>query len=262
MAAQSQWHGNIETSTDTLVPVETLSSELPEEQIRCELSTAVTAAQSKESTPNENGIGLYGNNGDCNRSRILSEIHTKSKALPNGNPFCAMDESILIQPEQQRMEILNGNRNDSNQLMSATAPVPNGNGIVTTMSLYRRRHNSFNSKPPPCIADMQTMSNVRSDSISPNTMNSKFILPNNTSISRTMVANVQPTSIRTINTPSQTTNISMISCPDGLAHALSEQNLRLQQIVHEHKVSDRFCTSSTHLWEIIMANCIIIILVS
>ena len=28
-----------------------------------------------------------------------------------------------------------------------------------------------------------------------------------------------------------------ISCPDGLAHALSEQNLRLQQIVYEHKVS-------------------------
>ena len=27
-----------------------------------------------------------------------------------------------------------------------------------------------------------------------------------------------------------------LSCPDGLAHALSEQNLRLQQIVYEHKV--------------------------
>lgn len=27
-----------------------------------------------------------------------------------------------------------------------------------------------------------------------------------------------------------------ISCPDGLAHALSEQNLRLQQLVYEHKV--------------------------
>lgn len=27
-----------------------------------------------------------------------------------------------------------------------------------------------------------------------------------------------------------------LKCPDGLAHALSEQNLRLQQIVNEHKV--------------------------
>lgn len=29
-----------------------------------------------------------------------------------------------------------------------------------------------------------------------------------------------------------------ISCPDGLAHALSEQNIRLQQIVYEHSVSE------------------------
>lgn len=35
-----------------------------------------------------------------------------------------------------------------------------------------------------------------------------------------------------------------LSCPDGLAHALSEQNLRLQQIVYEHKVilSRRKCS--------------------
>ncbi|XP_075154459.1 uncharacterized protein LOC142228054 isoform X2 [Haematobia irritans] len=29
-----------------------------------------------------------------------------------------------------------------------------------------------------------------------------------------------------------------ISCPDGLAHALSEENIRLQQIVHEHKIRE------------------------
>lgn len=244
MTAQSQWHGNIETSTDTLVPVDTLSSELAEEQICSELSTAViTSESSKESVPSENGIELY--SGDRSRSRILSDVPIKSKALPNGSPLNAMDESILIQPEQQRMEIFNGNRSDSHQLMSTTTtaatPVPNGNGIVTTMPLYRRRRNSFNSKPPPCIADMTATPNVvRSDSISPNTMNSKFVLPNQ-NITRTLVT-TQPTSIRTtVNTLSQatttaTTNISMISCPDGLAHALSEQNLRLQQIVHEHKV--------------------------
>lgn len=232
-ALQSQWHGNIETSTDTLVPVDTLSSEFAEEQICSELSTAVINSHLKESSiPSENGIESY------SRSRILPEIPIKSKPLPNGNTFSAMDESILIQPEQQRMEITNWNRTDTNQLISTTAPVPNGNGIVTTMPLYRRRHNSFNSKPPPYIADMTTTSNVRSsDSISPNTMNSKFVLPNNTS--RIMVHPMQSTTIRTINTPSQvTTNISMISCPDGLAHALSEQNLRLQQIVHEHKVCE------------------------
>lgn len=37
-----------------------------------------------------------------------------------------------------------------------------------------------------------------------------------------------------------------ISCPDGLAHALSEENIRLQQIVHEHKVS----RLETSIWDI------------
>lgn len=37
--------------------------------------------------------------------------------------------------------------------------------------------------------------------------------------------------------PLATTSATVpLSCPDGLAHALSEQNLRLQQIVHEAKV--------------------------
>ena len=32
-----------------------------------------------------------------------------------------------------------------------------------------------------------------------------------------------------------------ISCPDGLGHALSEENIRLQQIVYEHKVNFLLC---------------------
>lgn len=32
-------------------------------------------------------------------------------------------------------------------------------------------------------------------------------------------------------------NNVILSCPDGLAHALSEQNIRLQQLIYEHKVS-------------------------
>lgn len=214
MNAQTQWHGNIETSTDTLVPIDTLNSELAEDQLRSELSTAITS-QSKDLTTCENGI-------EMERNSILPELYLKPKSIPNGSTALnTMDESILIQPEQNRMEISNGvTRNESNH-----SSMSNGN-----MSLYRRRRNSFNSKP--WIADMTTTSNVRSDSVSPNTMNnSKFVLSNT---SRSLIT---PTSIRTINTPSQSTNISLISCPDGLAHALNEQNLRLQQIVLDHKVS-------------------------
>lgn len=213
MNAQSQWHGNIESSTDTLVPIETFSSNLAEDQIRSELSTAVTK---DNSMPNENG----------DRLSISPDMHISS-TLANENATIAMDESIFIQPEQQQMEISNGNRMDFNQSVT---------NVDATMPLFRRRHNSFNSKPSSCTSDMTVTSQTgRSDSISPNTMNSKFALP---STSRSL-ATTKP--FRTINMPSQTTttttNISMISCPDGLAHALNEQNLRLQQIVHEHKVS-------------------------
>lgn len=220
MNAQIQWHGNIETSTDTLVP------ELVEEKIRSEMSISAMS-NSKESSSSENGIEM---SVERHRSHFLPDVHNKFKTLPNGSLHSAMDEIILIQPEQQRMELFNGNRPDSSQTMSIAA-MPNGNGNVP---LYRRRRNSFNSKPPPCIADIQSTPYMRSDSISPNTVNSKFALPNTSR----MLPATQPALMRTINTPSQlTTNISSIACPDGLAHALSEQNLRLQQIVHEHKAS-------------------------
>lgn len=46
-----------------------------------------------------------------------------------------MDESILIQPEHQRMEILNGGR-----------MVDNVSNIINTTSSHRRRRNSSNSR--------------------------------------------------------------------------------------------------------------------
>lgn len=224
LTAQAQWHGNIETSTDTLVP------ELLDEKIATERSTSALS-NSKESTSSENGIEITA---ERNRSHIMPDVYIKSKTLPNGHLANTMDESIVIQPEQQRMEIFNGNRYDSNQIMSTTI-VPNGNAN-TNMSLYRRRRNSFNSKAPPCITDTTSSPYARSDSISPNTMNSKFVLPNPIR----MLPSTQPILMRTNHTFSQTatTNLSTIACPDGLAHALSEQNLRLQQIVHEHKASE------------------------
>lgn len=238
MTAQAQWHGNIETSTDTLVP------ELLDEKLGIERSTSALS-NSKESTSSENGIEM---STERYRSHIMTDVYIKSKPLPNGNLENTMDESIVIQPEQQRMEIFNGNRNDSNQLMSTTI-VPNGN-TNTNLSLYRRRRNSFNSKPPPCITDTTSSPYIRSDSISPNTMNSKFVLPN----PMRMLPSIQPTLMRTINTFSQTatTNLSTISCPDGLAHALSEQNLRLQQIVYEHKASENASVIEIYYEEIVV----------
>lgn len=224
MAAQAKWHGNIETSTDTLVP------ELLDDRLCNERSTSALS-NSKWSATSENGTEMSAEN---NRSPFM--IDFKSKTLPNGNLISTMDESIVIQPEQPRMEISNGNRHDTNQLLS-TVSVPNGNANGN-VSLQRCHRNSFNSKQSSYIADITSSSTyIRPDCISPNT--NKLIQPNTNRV----LASTQSTLLRTNNTTSQTptTNISAISCPDGLAHALSEQNLRLQQIVHEHKVSECFC---------------------
>lgn len=157
----------------------------------------------------------------------------------NGGPTC-MDESILMQPEHQRMDIVNGARSESMTTM-------NGNGMH--VPLHRRRRNSSNSKQP--IVDVISPNGylpnrLLADNLSPTPMasaitatttnapNTRFALPN----TRTMP--ITPPGLRSFNTTTMSTLPSTtavnISCPDGLAHALSEQNLRLQQIVHDHKV--------------------------
>lgn len=84
-----------------------------------------------------------------NNIRLLKQSAVTAIVLPevvNGgsNSSCrgkswstsnSMDESILIQPEHQRMEILNGGR-----------MVDNVSNIINTTSSHRRRRNSSNSR--------------------------------------------------------------------------------------------------------------------
>lgn len=65
-------------------------------------------------------------------------------------------------------------------------------------------------------------------SVSPATNSSRFSTPGARSLPLTPPGSGVPFEKGTV----------AISCPDGLAHALSEQNLRLQQIIYEHKVNN------------------------
>ncbi|XP_044315085.1 uncharacterized protein LOC108047158 isoform X2 [Drosophila rhopaloa] len=47
-------------------------------------------------------------------------------------------------------------------------------------------------------------------------------------------------------TPFQERAQFTISCPDGLAHGLSEQNIRLHQIVQEHKLREEMLLREIH----------------
>ena len=62
------------------------------------------------------------------------------------------------------------------------------------------------------------------------TMNSRFSTPGGRS------PNLTPPEVTPVQF--EKANNVILSCPDGLAHALSEKNIRLQQIIYEHTVGN------------------------
>ncbi|KAJ6636385.1 Myotubularin-related protein 3, partial [Pseudolycoriella hygida] len=215
--AQNLWHGSVETSTDTLVPIEqyTLTN--------ADSITSATNASEPAKTNGHTSTNIHSDdidsvnvNLDLNNSRlhkpntdsriILPEVHgVKSKCWTSSNQ-ASLDESILLQHEHQRMEILNIGRQD--------------NFTTNPISANRRRRNSSNSR-------QETSPNkLVNESISPSaTMNSRFSTPGARSLPLTPPGVLERPNVA-------------ISCIDGLSPALSEENLRLQQIVYEHKVRE------------------------
>lgn len=214
------WLGDVETSTDTLVPViENGGGPSLDDRIRSELTTAINTVENGSSTDHA------GHTAATAKPRILPEVHNscaKPKPHTNGAASAvAMDASgdaAAAAPPDQRK---------SDGLTNGLA-LPNG-------SLSNRRHrDSAGAKLAPLCTDLPGSSGTNDSSGSPPpppppATNGKCCLVANgiasqsPAIERTMTAaNIIPT---------------MTACGDGLAPALSEQNLRLLQIVHEHKVS-------------------------
>lgn len=144
----------METSTDTLVPV--IESYSNGEPIVISPSSIddITVLPNKSVDLLNGSIGTStAKNGDL-KVRILPEVHysTKLKAIQPANGQ-TMDDSIVIQPEHQRMNISNGAnlRNDiqtnSNANFSSAFTTTTTNQPAA--SLYRRRRNSSNSRQSP-----------------------------------------------------------------------------------------------------------------
>lgn len=127
-----------------------------------------------------------------------------------------IDESIVIQPEHQSMEITNS--------------VGDSNGI--TNDIVRRRRNSLNAKLQNfdvtthngCTGrrsfNENSVRNVQPSNGFNQTKSSQTVLPSTAVASASANASI------------------LFDCLDGLSHTLKEQDLRLHQIVHEHKVCD------------------------
>lgn len=144
--AQNLWHGSVETSTDTLVPIEQYT-------LTTDGITTSAANASERPTATTNGhivhcddiVDNVNANLDLNNSAkltkavnsdarnvILPEVHGVKPRSWTGSNQASMDESILMQPEHQRMEILNNGRHEN---------IP-----TNPLSTYRRRRNSSNSR--------------------------------------------------------------------------------------------------------------------
>lgn len=154
----------------------------------------------------------------------------------------SMDESIMIQPEFQRMDITNGggqvigiggNSNNSTVGLASrrefvtvgrtySMPTPSSAGGHSTAAAAATSSSSNGSVSPP-LPSMHHPAHHHQMGGGGGT--SRFSTPGLRSLPLT------PPASHAYERPGVA-----ISCPDGLAHALSEQNLRLQQIVQEHRV--------------------------
>ncbi|XP_053679949.1 myotubularin-related protein 4 [Anopheles nili] len=163
-------------------------------------------------------------NASCNKLKAngtsLSSGCTAVSATANPllSSMMLMDESIIIQPQFQHLEI------NGKHPVGGSAPCE----AVATSTIVplkeRRRRNSSNSKH-----DLMSPCKPTNGSISPSATHSRFSTPGARSLPLT-----PPSAPFAADRPP----VATFSCPDGLAHALSEQNLRLQQIVYEHRLRE------------------------
>ncbi|XP_058825823.1 myotubularin-related protein 4 isoform X2 [Topomyia yanbarensis] len=185
-----------------------------------------------------------------------SSMSTQPPALANGAEskkmkcLNLMDESIIIQPQFQQLEINGKHPTETSPIVYSQhqhgpyqyhhhhhSQMSHNVGSQQAQQQHqppitayhyqpqnqRRRRNSSNSKN-----DMSP-NKPTNGSISPSATNSRFSTPGARSL---------PLTPPSVPFSTERPPVAALSCPDGLAHALSEQNLRLQQIVYEHRLRE------------------------
>ncbi|XP_050067962.1 uncharacterized protein LOC126556627 isoform X2 [Anopheles maculipalpis] len=184
------------------------------------------------------GGGIVGRSAQSNSFNSSSTVNF-NKLKANGTPMASsgqttttnnnnlltsmmlMDESIIIQPQFQQLEINGKQPSTAGEGGLVTAA---GYGTVMPPQKERRRRNSSNSKH-----DLMSPCKPTNGSISPSATHSRFSTPGARSL---------PLTPPSVPYAADRPPVATFSCPDGLAHALSEQNLRLQQIVYEHRLRE------------------------
>lgn len=173
-------------------------------------------------------------------TRVSSSSHSSSKWKSTANhPLVKTAPSInhhkpslsrrirnSISPSTQLLTI---NRKTSDEDVTRQTRKP----TWAPTSLPTEGKNDYSRNSIPFLRMYTKSTFPRRFSISPSATNSRFSTPGARSLPLT-----PPSVPFSIHTPPA----AALSCPDGLAHALSEQNLRLQQIVYENRVRIPTCS--------------------
>ncbi|XP_053949054.1 myotubularin-related protein 4 isoform X2 [Anastrepha ludens] len=194
-------------------------------------------------TPDRNCDNKSGNEADSDDPGIDDDDAADPFPNTHAHSSDSMNESIIILPEHRKLEISVSGKCQTisnNGVSLPTTPTGfatmtsaggrgGGHGEIGTVggaaTQRRRRTSSSNSNPNRYFDGI----NIKLA----NGSTTRFSLPGARSLPMTPPAQQERPQIT-------------ISCPDGLAHALSEQNLRLQQIVLEHKVREDVLLREIH----------------
>ncbi|XP_054730884.1 myotubularin-related protein 4 isoform X2 [Anastrepha obliqua] len=189
-------------------------------------------------TPDRNCDNKSGNEADIDDPDIDDDDAADPFPNTHAHSSDSMNESIIILPEHRKLEIsvsgkcqtISNNGVSLPTTPTGFATMSGGGhgeiGMVGGAATQRRRRTSSSNSNPNRYFDGINIKLA-------NGSTTRFSLPGARSLPMTPPAQQERPQIT-------------ISCPDGLAHALSEQNLRLQQIVLEHKVREDVLLREIH----------------
>lgn len=280
--SDNPWHGSVETSTDTLVPNEShpdninnttelqLSKTIANDQLNgnshphdytIDNNTNNCNQRVDEFSQQQNNFFTAKNTSTNNTNPIEPEVHSKpntttmdsvlisysSKNNLNNvisSPSNIMDESILILPEHEKLEISTSGKCSDGNVISSNGSVNSGNNISTTATSSQQQQQLVQQQQQ----QMFLLQNHRRRRTSSSNSRNEFINYTKNTYGSATNSRFSTPGIRSLplTPPGAPDRPVVISCPDGLAHALSEQNIRLQQLVYEHKVREEALQKELH----------------
>ncbi|XP_030379367.1 myotubularin-related protein 3 isoform X2 [Scaptodrosophila lebanonensis] len=251
------WNGPIDTSTDTLIALDSSQNHNERKPPVAEIKNGIhldrTSGISSESIcPHTNKISLSYSN--------LPKVHVKPNTLRYlqlANKGCSDQWDIfphhldLHVPRDKNGTTISCKEDHLSKELNGTLPlaaeinnIDAGAGICLSPEHHHRmdfQTNAFSTFEIATAANqMQRNNTLSSNSSRDNNAHSKCA--DNGSAPHSSVLNSLPP------TPQGTQDRTqlIISCPDGLAHALSEQNVRLHQLVQEHKLREDILLREIH----------------